>query len=356
MVILIVEGKMLYTDHIMVSSMNELLQGFNIEAKCVDAKKHRHFAFYDVKLDLGTKISKLARNAGELALAMKTKTDLIVTPLTEQGVVRLHTTHDTAGTLPFEKLYRDHRAPKEYALPFLLGETAEGEALWVDMIKNPHLLAAGSTGSGKSVFLHSLIANAAKRRDTKLYLIDTKRVEFNIYKDKCLKPLVYHIADDYNGAMGVLKRVHMLMESRYKYMSDNGIQSIEQHPNLFDKHIVIIDEVSDLMLYNKSKDFEQLIVRLAQKARAAGIYLVLATQRPSVDVLTGLIKSNFPARVSCKVSTKTDSRVVLDQHGAENLAGRGDAIIKQPSSNATRFQVAFVDPRETINNFRLRYN
>ena len=139
-------------------------------------------------------------------------------------------------------------------------------------------------------------------------------------------------------------------------MSEMGIQSIEQQPNIFDKIMVVIDEAADLILYNKTKDFEQLVVRLAQKARAAGIYLVLATQRPSVDVLTGLIKSNFPARVSCKVSTKIDSRVVLDQHGAENLAGRGDAIIKQPSSNATRFQVAFVDPKDTIDSFKVRYN
>ncbi len=121
--------------------------------------------------------------------------------------------------------------------------------------------------------------------------------------------------------------------------------------------MVIIDEAADLMLFNKrDKTFENLVVRLAQKARAAGIYMVLATQRPSVDVLTGLIKSNFPARLACRVSTKVDSRVVLDQHGAENLAGRGDAILKQPAGEATRFQVAFVDPKQTVNQYALRYN
>lgn len=347
-----------FTDYTMVSSMNDLLQGFRIKAKCIDAKSHRHFSYYDVELNLGTKISKLVRNAGEFGLAMKTKTDIIVTPLTEQGVVRLHTTHAAADILPFDKLYKAHRAPASQHLPFLLGETAEGDPLFVDMSKNPHLLVAGSTGSGKSVFLHNIIANAANRMDTKLFLIDTKRVEFNVYKDVCLKPLVYDIADDYDKAMGILKTVHQLMEARYEYMSDNGIQSMElcNKLNRLDNIVVVIDEAADLMLYNKTKDFEQLIVRLAQKARAAGIYLVLATQRPSIDVLTGLIKSNFPARVACKVSTKVDSRVVLDQNGAENLAGRGDAIIKQPTSNATRFQVAFVDPIKTVENFKLRYN
>ena len=203
-------------DYMMVSSMNELLRGFKIKAKCIYAKSHRHFSFYDVKLDLGTKISKLVRNAGELGLAMQAKTDIIVTPLTEQGVVRLHTTHATADTLYFDKLYSAHKAPKGHLLPFLFGETAEGKPLFIDMAKNPHLLVAGSTGSGKSVFLHTMIANAAKRRDTKLFLIDTKRVEFNIYNNDYLKPLVYHIADDYDSAMGILKTVHQMMESRYE--------------------------------------------------------------------------------------------------------------------------------------------
>ena len=148
----------------------------------------------------------------------------------------------------------------------------------------------------------------------------------------------------------------MMMESRYNYMSNIGIQSIEEKPNIFYKMIIIIDEIADLMLHNKNKEFEQLVVKIAQKARAAGIYLVLATQRPSSDVITGLIKSNFPARLSCKVSTKTDSRIILDKNGAENLAGKGDAIIKHPFSGEFRFQVGFVKPKETINHYKQRYN
>ncbi len=345
-----------FTDHQMVSSLNELLQGFNIDAKCIDAKSHRHFAFYDVELARGTRLSRITRYAKELTLAMRAKTDIIVTPIPEKGVVRLHTTHSVADVLPFETLYKQHSAPKDYILPFLFGETAEGKPLWTDMARNPHLLVAGSTGSGKSCFLHVLIANAAKRNDTKLHLIDTKRVDFGVYDNYDLRTLVHGIAEDYDNAMAMLKSAHIVMEARYKYMSKHGVQSMEQNPNLFDKMLIIIDEAADLMLYNKTKEFEQLLVRLAQKARAAGIYLVTATQRPSVDVLTGLIKSNFPARVSCKVATKTDSRVVLDQHGAENLAGRGDAIVKQPTSDAVRFQVAYVDPKETVNNFKVRYN
>ncbi|MDP2683505.1 MAG: FtsK/SpoIIIE domain-containing protein [bacterium] len=342
-------------NYTMTNLLNSLLQGFNIGAKCVNAKAHRHFAFYDIVLDHGTKLSKLASYSKELSLAMKTKTDLIVTAIPEKGIVRLHTTSAASDILDFDKLYSKNQTPQGL-LPFLLGETAEGNPLWVDMSKNPHLLVAGSTGSGKSCFLHALIANAAKREDTKLHLIDTKRVDFGIYNDRDLRLLVHGFADDYNGAIEVLKSAYVIMEARYQYMSQHGIRSVEQRPNLFNKILIIIDEAADLMLYNKTKEFEHLLVRLAQKARAAGIYLVLATQRPSTDVLTGLIKSNFPARVSCKVATKIDSRVVLDQHGAENLAGRGDAIIKQSLIDTSRFQVAFVDPKSTVNSFKSKVN
>jgi S-DNA-T family DNA segregation ATPase FtsK/SpoIIIE len=343
----------------MASSLNKLFDAFNIKAKCVDAKKHRHFAFYDVKLDDGTRISRLTRYATELQIKMCAKTPIIVTPIPEKGIVRLSTTHDVASIIYFDKLYEEHvgSRPTNDFLPFLLGETDEGEPLWVDMAKNPHLLVAGATGSGKSIFLHNLIANAAKRHDVKLCLIDTKRVEFNVYTDERAKPLVYYTANDYDNAISILDHLTTIMEGRYRYMAEHGMQSVEDNGGVFDKWVVVIDEAADLMLFNKrDKTFEHLVVRLAQKARAAGIYMVLATQRPSVDVLTGLIKSNFPARLSCKVSTKVDSRVVLDQHGAENLAGRGDAIIKQPAGEATRLQVAFVDQKQTINKYAVMYN
>jgi len=345
-----------FTDYQMVSSLNEVLNGFNIKAKCIDAKSYRHFSFYDIELACGTRVNKITSYAKELALAMRTKTDIIVTPMPEKGVVRLHTTHSYADTLSFDSLFKKFKAPKDFTLPFLFGEDAEGNPLWVDMAKNPHMLVAGSTGSGKSCLLHTLIANAAKRNDTKLYLIDTKRVDFGVYKNSSIKTLIHHIAEDYDEAMATLKYAYASMEARYKYMSENGIQNFEHHSNIFDKKLIIIDEAADLMLYNKTKEFEQLLVKLAQKSRAAGIFIVIATQRPSVDVLTGLIKSNFPARVSCKVVTKTDSRIILDQHGAESLAGRGDAIIRKPIGNTVRFQVAFINPNDTVKNFRVRYN
>lgn len=332
-----------------VELLNNVLNGFNIKAKCVDSKANRHFAFYDVELAPGTRLNQLMRYSKELSIAMRAKTDIIMTPIFEKGIIRLHTTQDSVSSIELNTLYNNCDTP-DGMLPFLFGETAEGHPLWVDMATNPHLLVAGSTGSGKSVFLHALIANAAKRDDVQLYLIDTKRVEFNMYSN--VGSLVCNIADNYNDAMDILDCVHQMMESRYGYMETSGLQNFGQCSDIFDKVIVIIDEVADLMLYNKTKQFENSLIRLAQKARAAGIYLVLATQRPSVDVITGLIKSNFPARVACKVSTKVDSRVILDQHGAENLAGRGDAILKHPVIGNIRFQVAFVNPSDTVSGFK----
>lgn len=336
-----------------VQAINELFAGFKIKANCIGAARHRHFVYYDVELDPGTRISRISRYRDELAIAMKAKTSLIVKPIPEKGIVRLQTTHATAEKLFFEDLYGRSSAPSNQTLPFLFGETDEGKAMWVDMAKNPHLLVAGATGSGKSVFLQMLIANAAKRNDTKLYLIDTKRVEFNIYRDPALCDLIKSVNNDYKGAMDTLEFLSDIMIARYKYMASVGIQSMEEDP-IFDKIVLVIDEAADLMLFDRTKGFEKQIAKLAQLARAAGIYMVFATQRPDVSVVTGLIKANFPARLACKVTSKIDSKVVLDRMGAEALAGRGDALFSGPVTDLQRLQVAFVEPEETVSNYKLK--
>ncbi len=326
----------------MVTNINDIFKGFKIKAECINAKTHRHFAFYDLKLDVGTRISKIERYADELAIAMRANSSIIVKPIPKEGIVRLQTTFRKADTLLFEDLYQTTKMPDDMLLPFVLGETDEGEPLIVDMAKNPHLLCAGATGSGKSVLLHTLIANASKRKDMAVFLVDTKRVEFSAYAQH--KHFVYRVSNDYFDAMSVLERLNEMMENRYMHMSEAGIKSLEERPNMFYKVMLVIDEVADLMLFDRSKEFERLVGKLAQKARAAGIFMVFATQRPSVDVITGVIKANFPARLSCKVTSKVDSRVILDRHGAENLAGRGDAILNNDQQYMTRFQVAYSEP------------
>lgn len=326
----------------MPTVMNQILKGLNIDAECIEAEKHRHLAHYDIKLTPGTKVRDLENNYREIALGLKSKTNPIIDPIPEKGIVRIKVAHRNADLLPFLELYNKTSKP-EGCLQFLLGETDIGEPLWVDMAKNPHMLIAGTTGSGKSTILHIIIANALLRKDVKLYLIDPKQgVEFARYKDKA------KIITTYDDSLNKLELLHKEMENRYEIMSKFGYTSIEQMRNQV-KIMVIIDEVSDLILMDSAKKninkgkLEELLVSLAQKARAAGIYLVAATQRPSVDVLTGILKANFPARIACKVSSRTDSSVILDRLGAESLLGCGDAIINTGKYNYVRFQAAYVD-------------
>lgn len=331
----------------MVSDINDLFSQFKIKARCIAANKHRHFSTFDVELEPGTRIIHIERYLGELALKMKAASSIILKQIPSKGIVRLQTTHKDPEKLFFEDLYFKAKTPEDQFLPFLLGENDEGKPMWVDMAKNPHLLIAGTTGSGKSVLLHTLIANAAKRRDVKLFLVDTKRVEFNIYNKA--NNLVKSVSNTYQDAMEKLEFLNRLMEERYKYMAKEGVQGIEYMKTPLLKNLLIIDEAADLMLHDKkSKAFESLVAKLAQKARAAGIYMIFATQRPSVDVFTGVIKANFPARLSCKVTSKVDSKVILDKQGAESLVGRGDAILNNSTYDMTRLQVAYTEPSTTI--------
>ena len=336
----------------MVKTLNQAFIGLKLDAVCLSAEQHRHFAFYDVQLGNKCRVNKLRNLSNEIALRLKAKSAPIVKSIPEKGIVRLQVVNGDPTLLPFEELYEAAENRPSGILPFLLGETDEGKLLWTDMALNPHQLAAGGTGSGKSTFLHTLIANAAKRQDVKLYLVDSKGVEFSEYSSDDMSDLVWGITNTYASTIHLLEHLVEVMESRYKALVQFGFRSIEQAPNIFDKILVIIDEVSDLMLMDdRRKIFETLIIKLAQKSRAAGIYLVLATQRPSADILTGLIKANFQARLACRVSSRVDSQVILDTPGAELLLGRGDAILRNYMHDNVRFQVAFADPQETVSNY-----
>lgn len=319
--------------------MNDVLSSLNVDATCIAAERNRHLAFFDVQTNK-TKVSKLESLSREISMGLRSKTNPIITLIPEEGIVRFRCAMREADTILFEELYKKHTAP-DGILPFLLGECDNGEPLWLDMATNPHMLVAGSTGSGKSVLLHVLIRNAMLREDVELMLIDPKfGVEFSKYEDQC------SLAKDYDEAVSFLEMLNDEMNLRYQRMAQLKVQSIEKS-NIFFKKLLIIDEVADLMLIDNAKSnknkgkFESLLCSIAQKARACGIYIVIATQRPSVDVITGLIKANFPARLACKVSTATDSKVVLDRSGAETLLGRGDAILNSAKHHYARFQVAF---------------
>lgn len=336
----------------MIETLNSTLQSLNLDAKCVAATEHRHFAFYDVKLGTKCPMTKISSRAREIALNLHSQSDPIIKLLRKEGLVRLQLVTGDPKPLPLLDLLKKHPKP-EGILPFLLGETDDGQVLWNDMAQNPHMLIAGSTGSGKSVLLHNLIANAINVGNVKLFLVDPKGVEFSAYASPEMTSLVTQVVYDYAAVLEMLESIIHIMDERYEMLKELGIQNIEQAPKLFKPILVIIDEVSELMLKDgKGKRFENLILKLAQKSRAAGIYLVLATQHPSVKVLTGLIKANFAARMACKVSSRTDSQVVLDHPGAELLIGRGDAIIKNMAHDLVRLQVAYIDTKSVIWHFR----
>lgn len=330
----------------LVEKMNYVLSTLRIDAKCVAAMQKRHLMFFDLELRAGARVSKIESFSQEISLLLQSKTDPIFTLIREKGILRVTVAVDNAPTIPYYELL-DKTEVGNGLFPVLIGETDSGEPAWVDIAKMPHMLVAGSTGSGKSTFLHVLIANAIDRDDVDLYLCDPKMgVEFGIYSKKV------RLAKSYNETLNMLKHLQETMEGRYNIMERIGIRSIEQAPGIFKKNLIIIDEVADLMIADSDKknpnrgEFEKLVCRLASKARAAGIYIILATQRPSTDVITGLIKANFPARLACKVTSGIDSKVILDQYGAESLLGRGDAILVSPGHDFVRLQIAFVDPEK----------
>jgi S-DNA-T family DNA segregation ATPase FtsK/SpoIIIE len=232
-------------------------------------------------------------------------------------------------------------------LPLALGRFRNGQALIPDLYKMPHMLVSGATGSGKSIILQSIINSLLVfSKNVNLVLIDLKRVEFSYYDDL---PILYGpVARNVNNSIQLLESLIIEMNKRFFILEKHNARDILSYNGFMPFIVVIIDELADLMMASK-KTVQELICKLAQKSRACGIHLIMATQRPSVDVVTGLIKANFPARISCKVSSATDSRTVLDKNGAETLVGKGDAIINCSEYSFKRFKGSFLNKTEILN-------
>lgn len=329
-------------------SLNQILKSFKIGAACVGCRKVRNVSLYDLTLEPGTRVKQLQKFTDELSLALKAKSKPIVRIMPEIGIVRLEVLDEAPQTISFfDEFVLDK---SEGTIPMYLGSAIDGSDLCIDFAKHPHTLIAGTTGSGKSTLLHTIVANALSIPNIKVGIIDSKNVEFGIYKN--LGKSV-SVADNFKSALNLLKFMYDEMESRYKLMTDRSFsQKIFSTSNKeFPQILFIIDEFADLIMQDTDKVFYNLLCKLSQKCRAAGIYCVLATQRPSVDVLSGSIKANFPARISCQVASGVDSKVILDTPGAELLAGRGDAIIKNYKYNYQRFQIAYSDPEEVCERY-----
>jgi len=300
------------------NEMNGVLSNLGIDGTCVRAERNRHLAFYDIKLATRpTVLSKLKRSAEQIQLAIKSETTPLMRLVGPDGIVRLQVALEKAKPVSLTSLYYGETIP-DMVFPMLLGESDEGRKLWMDMNNNPHLLIAGSTGSGKSTLLHTLIANglmlhAVRERNVWIYLNDPKRIEFQDYDNAALRGVIPEIASTYAETLHQLEGLSEMMEERYTRLGELGMRSIEENPQQLPLVLCIIDEVADLMIQDKGRKLETMLVKIAQKGRAAGIFMVLATQRPSVSVITGLIKANFPGRIACKTASKTDSVVILDR-------------------------------------------
>ncbi|MGB9713177.1 MAG: DNA translocase FtsK [Dissulfurimicrobium sp.] len=302
----------------------------------------------------GVKINKVASLADDLALALKTQSVRIVAPIPGKAVIGIELANQERQTVYLKEILESGTfQDNKYALPLALGEDIIGKPVVTDLARMPHLLIAGATGTGKSVGLNAMICSMLYRhRPEKLrfLMVDPKRIELSLYDG--IPHLLHPVVSEPKDATRALRWVVMEMERRYKLLEEAQARNLDSYNKIADELlpylVVIIDELADLMMVS-SKEVESAIARLAQMARAAGIHLLIATQRPSVDVLTGLIKANFPARISFKVSSKVDSRTILDVIGAERLLGMGDMLFLPPgTATLQRIHGAYVSENEIM--------
>lgn len=318
---------------------------------------------YEVQPAVGVKVSKIVNLADDLALALAAKDIRIEAPIPGKPLIGIEVPNRTTSAVSFKDVMAHQDAKsKEISLDVPLGKDVEGKVISADLRKMPHLLIAGSTGSGKSVAINTIITSVLMKaypEDVKLVLIDPKMVELSVYNG--IPHLLIPVVTDAKLATNALRKTVKEMEKRYQLFAAGGVRNITEYnqkvvENNADKNnsvmeklpyiVVIVDELSDLMMV-AGHDVEDAIVRLAQMARAAGIHMILATQRPSVDVITGLIKANVPSRISFAVSSGVDSRTILDQVGAEKLLGRGDMLfLPIGAAKPERVQGAYISVTE----------
>jgi len=342
--------------------------GFNV--KVVDIETGPVIAQYEIELEAGLRLSKITSLSDDIAIALRVPSVRIVAPIPGKNSVGIEVPNGEQQLVRMREVIEDSNDKAgKMAIPIYLGKDVSGNSIAVDLCKMPHLLIAGRTGSGKSVCLHTIVSSIlmARRPDeVRLLMIDPKMVELSVYGK--LPHLMHPVVTDMKKAEAILAWAVEKMEERYHLLAQTGVRHISSFNELGEEQIrerlgtkiakmeevpthmpyivIVADELADLMM-TAGKDVEQHIIRLAQKSRAVGIHLVLATQKPTVDVITGLIKSNLPARLAFQVASRTDSRVVLDEMGAEKLLGNGDMLFLWPgTSTLVRGQGTFLSDNE----------
>ena len=343
----------------------QVLKDFGIDAKVVDTHVGPAVTQYELEIKAGTKVSKILSLNREIALALAAKDVRIQAPIPGKSTIGIELPNKKISMVNVREVLTSVPASKANSkLLAVLGRDIMGNPQWMEINKTPHLLVAGSTGSGKSVCINSILASILMRTkpdEVKLVLVDPKKVELSIYNG--VPHLLAPVVTDPKRANVALKKIVAEMERRYDVFEESKTKNIESYNAYIDKKnaglpedqkekrmpfiVVIIDELADLMLV-AAKEVEDSIMRITQMARAAGIHLIVATQRPSTDVITGVVKANIPSRISFAVSSGIDSRTILDMVGAEKLLGRGDMLFLPQGTNAPlRIQGTFISEDET---------
>jgi len=335
--------------------LEETFRNFEIDAQVVNIVVGPTVHRFEVQPARGVKVNRIASLSKEIALNLKAESVRIEAPIPGKGLVGIEVPNKVRRVVYLKEIISSQAFKKaKGALTIALGKDVTGSPLVVDIANLPHLLVAGSTGAGKSVCLNVIIMSLIFRNtpeDVRLVLIDPKRVEFSIYND--IPYLAVPVVTEVKDAVNVLKCLIEEMERRYKRFSGLGVRDIggynkAEREGKLPYVVVIIDELADLMM-SSPKEVEESICRLAQMARATGIHLVLATQRPSVNVVTGLIKANIPARIAFSLPSQADSRTILDFSGAERLLGKGDMLFLSPAiGHPIRAQCAWVSEEEVL--------
>jgi S-DNA-T family DNA segregation ATPase FtsK/SpoIIIE len=331
--------------------LEETLLEFGVSARVADIERGPAITRYELEPAPGVKVQRITNLSDDIALAMRAAVVRIVAPIPGKNRVGIEVPNaDSASVFLKDVLSTNEFQSSSSKLTLSLGKDIAGKPMIADLSEMPHLMIAGTTGSGKTVCVNGIIMSMllnASPDEVKFVMIDPKMVELAQYND--IPHLLCPVITDTTKASGALNWVVSEMESRYRKLSKEGVRNIKAYNSnghTMPYIVVIIDELADLMQVS-AKAVESSITRIAQLSRAVGIHMILATQRPSVDVITGVIKANFPARISFKVASKTDSRTVLDMNGAECLLGKGDMLFIQPGdAKPTRGQCSFVKDEE----------
>ena len=338
----------------------ETLESFNVHAKITEISRGPSVTRYELQPDAGVRINKITNLADDIALRLAASGIRIEAPIPNKAAIGIEVPNKLRSMVYLREIIESPQFQNAKSkLNVALGKDIAGNAVCADLTKMPHLLIAGTTGSGKSVCLNTMIASIlynATPDEVKLLMIDPKQVEFTVYNG--IAHLAVPVVSDPRKASGALTWAVNEMENRYKILSEKNVRDIKGYNKLAERDkslrpmhqiVIFIDELADLMMVAPN-EVEDAICRLAQKARAAGMHLVIATQRPSVDVITGIIKANIPSRLALSVSSSVDSRTILDMSGAEKLIGNGDMLFNPIGANKpTRIQGCFISDEEVEN-------